>query len=166
MVELWRYPLQALNYLGFAAVVGYFAAAPPYHHMESGKAQVTLAFGHAGQPREPCRQLTPEELAKLPPNMRRPIDCPRGRSPIRVELLMDQHPLLQLELKAPGLFEDGTVDVYRFVRVPEGRHFFQVRMNDNVRVEGYTHTAEREMVLEGGKLMVVDFSPETGFSFK
>lgn len=166
MVEWWRYPLQAVNYLGFATLLGYFATSPAYHHLEAGKAQVTLAFGHAGQPREPCRQLTPEELAKLPPNMRRPTECPRARSPIKVELLMDQQPLLQAEIKSPGLFEDGAVDVYRFVRVPAGRHFFQVRMNDNVRVEGYTHSAEQEMVLEAGKLLVIDFSPETGFAFK
>jgi hypothetical protein len=166
MANWYRYPLQALNYLIFAILVGYLSTSPSYQHIEQGQAQVTLAFGHAGQPREPCRQLTPEDLAKLPPNMRRPVDCPRQRSPILVELLMDNAPLLRAEIRAPGLFEDGIVDVFRSVRVPEGSHFFQVRMNDNVRATGYTHSAEREITLEAGKLLVVDFNPERGFSFK
>ncbi len=166
MSSWWRYPLQALNYFIFMAVVGYFSVAPPYRHLAGDQAQVTLAFGHAGQPREPCRTLTAEELAKLPPNMRKPTDCPRARSPIQVELFMDGKPLLRVVAKSPGLFEDGSVDIFRSLRVPAGRHSFQVRMNDNSRVEGFTHSAEYQADLLVGKLLVIDFNPENGFLFR
>lgn len=166
MANWFRYPLQGLNYVIFMALVGYFSVAPPYHHIEPGMAQVTLAFNHAGQPREPCRQLSAEELAKLPPNMRKPMDCPRQRSPVVVELLMDGERLLHAVANPPGLFEDGSVNVFRSVRLPEGKHHFLVRMNDNVRVEGYTHTAEQDAILEAGRLLVVEFGPETGFTFR
>jgi len=162
----WRYPLQVLNYAAFMALIGYFSAAPPYRHIAPGQAQVTMAFNHAGQPREPCRRLTAEELARLPPNMRKPMDCPRRRSPIRVELIMDGKLLLQAVANPPGLFGDGAVNVFRSVRVPAGGHHFQVRMNDNVRVAGYTHSAEQAANIEAGKLLVVEFSPGTGFSFQ
>lgn len=166
MADWYRYPLQTLNYLIFMALVGYFATSPPYRHLAGEQAQVTLAFGHAGQPREPCRRLTPDELAKLAPNMRNPMDCPRGRSPVVVELLMDGEVLLQMVANPTGLFGDGSVDVFRSVRVPAGPHSFEVRMNDNVRVEGYTHTAEVETTLVSGKLLAVEFEPGAGFSFK
>ena len=161
-----RYPLQGLNYVLFMTLVGYFSFAPPFHHIDAGEAQVTMAFNHAGKTREPCRQLTAEELAKLPPNMRKPTDCPRRRSPVVVELLMDGKLLLESVANPPGLFEDGSVNVFRSVRVPAGMHHFEVRMNDSVRVEGYTHTAEQDANIEEGRLLVVEFNPETGFSFR
>ena len=96
VANLFRFPFQALNYLLFMALIGYFSAAPSYTHLEGDLSQVTLAFGHAGEPRERCRQLSPEELQKLPPNMRKPMDCPRERSPVVVELLMDGEMLLEV----------------------------------------------------------------------
>lgn len=166
MASFLRFPLQALNYFVFMALVGYLSTAPSYTHLEGDLAQVTLAFGHAGETREPCRQLSPEELQKLAPNMRKPMDCPRERSPVVVELLMDGELLLKVTASAPGLFEDGSVDIFRSVRVPTGRHSFEVRMNDSVRVEGYTHRASHEAELERGRLLVVDFKPEPGFRFR
>ena len=34
----WNYPLQALCYVAFIAVVGYFATSPPYVHLPEGQA--------------------------------------------------------------------------------------------------------------------------------
>lgn len=166
MAKILRYPLQALNYFVFMALVGYFSSAPSYTHLDGDKAQVTLAFGHAGQTREPCRKLSADELQRLAPNMRKPMDCPRERSPVVVELLMDGEMLLEVTANAPGFFEDGSVDIFRSVRVPTGRHRFEVRMNDSVRVDGYTHTASYEAELERARLMVVDFAPGPGFRFR
>jgi len=164
--NLLRFPLQAVNYFLFMALVGYFSVAPSYTHLDGDLSQVTLAFGHAGESLEPCRQLSPEELLKLAPNMRKPMDCPRERSPVVVELLMDGEMLLEVTANPTGLFGDGSVDIFRSVRVPTGRHTFEVRMNDNVRIDGYTHQASHEAELERARLLVVDFTPEPGFRFR
>ena len=80
------YPLQALCYAAFIAVVGYFATSPPYVHLPAGDALVKLSFQHAGERKEACRERTPEELAKLAPNMRAASVCARERVPVEVAL--------------------------------------------------------------------------------
>jgi len=160
--EVLRYPLQALNYTLFMLLVWYFSAAPPYTQLTPDQAVVTVAFAHAGKRREECRQLSQEELAKLPPNMRAPMDCPRERSPVTVQLLLNGELLIEEVAHAPGLYNDLGIDVYRSAKVPVGKHTLAVRMNDNARVEGPTHTHEETVTLEPAQLLVIDFNSETG----
>jgi len=162
MHKVLRYPLQALNYTLFMLLVWYFSAAPPYAQLQPDQAVITVAFSHAGERREECRQLSQEELNKLPPNMRAPMDCPRERSPVTVQLLLDGKPLLEEVARAPGLYSDLGVDIYRSAKVPAGKHTLAVQMNDNVRVEGPTYTHEQTVTLEPAQLLVVDFNSETG----
>jgi len=162
MPEVLRYPLQALNYTVFMLLVWYFSAAPPYTQLQPDQAVVTVAFSHAGERREECRQLSQEELARLPPNMRAPMDCPRERSPVTVQLQLDGEPLFEEVARAPGLYSDLGIDIYRSAKVPVGEHTLAVQMNDNVRVEGPTYTHQQTVNLEPSQLLVVDFNSETG----
>ena len=162
MHEVLRYPLQALNYAVFMLLVWYFSAAPPYTQLEPDQAVITVAFAHAGERIEECRQLSQEELAKLPPNMRAPMDCPRERSPVTVQLLLDGKLLIEEVANAPGLYNDLGVDVYRTAKVPVGEHTLAIQMNDNARVEGPTFTHEETVSLDPAQLLVIDFNSETG----
>ena len=81
MPSIFQYTGQAIAYTLFAVVVGYFATQPAYTYFPPDKAQIKLSFGHAGKHETECRRLTQEELNKLAPNMRRPMDCPRRRLP-------------------------------------------------------------------------------------
>jgi len=162
MSEFLRYPLQVLNYAVFMLVVWYFSAAPPYTQLQPDQAVVTVAFSHAGERLEECRQLSQEELAKLPPNMRAPMDCPRERSPVTVQLLLDGELLIEEVAKAPGLYNDLGIDVYRSAKVPVGEHTLAVQMNDNARVDGPVYTHEETVTLDPAQLLVVDFNSDTG----
>jgi hypothetical protein len=162
MPEVLRYPLQALNYALFMLLVWYFSAAPPYAQLQPDQAVVTMAFSHAGERREECRKLSQEELAKLPPNMRAPMDCPRERSPVTVQLRLDGELLIEEVANAPGLYNDLGIDIYRSAKVPVGKHTLAVQMNDNVRVEGPTYSHEQTVTLEPAQLLVIDFNSETG----
>jgi len=84
-----RYLLQAINYSVFMGLIWYFASAPSVRLIAEDEAMITIAFAHAGQLREPCRRLSQEELNKLPPNMRKIDDCPRERSAVTIEALLD-----------------------------------------------------------------------------
>jgi len=165
MSRLLRYPLQVLNYSIFMFLVWYFSAAPPYRQLAAEQAVITVAFAHAGERREECRTLTAEELARLPPNMRAPMDCPRERSPVKVTLLLDGELLIDEVVNPPGLYNDLGVDVYHRAKVSAGEHRVKVEMNDNVRVEGPTYTHEETVVLEPAQLLVVNFNSETGKFF-
>lgn len=160
MAKAMRFALQALNYAVFMALVWYFSFSPPFRQLATDQAVVTLAFAHAGERREACRTLSPEELAKLPPNMRMQIDCPRERSPIRVDLLLDDELVMEELANPPGLYSDQGADIYRSVKVPIGEHRLKVTMNDSVHVEGPTHTHEQTVILTPAQLLVVNFDSE------
>jgi len=75
---------QAAVYGLIALALGYFSDQPAYTHFPPDRALVKLSLVHPGAPAGECRRRTPEELAQLAPNMRKVLDCPRGRLPVLV----------------------------------------------------------------------------------
>jgi hypothetical protein len=161
-----RYAFQGVLYAAFVAFVGYFASAPRYEHLTPDEALVRLSLSHGAQNKEPCRKRTPAELAKLPPNMRAPLDCPRERAPVVVELEMDGKLVYRVVAPPAGLARDGASTVYRRLTVKAGRHDFRVRLSDNAKGE-FNYAAERSIELAPGKALLIDFSArEGGFVFR
>ena len=158
-----RYLLQAVNYTVFMALIWYFSTSPSIRILADDEAMITMAFAHAGDFREPCRKLSYEELAKLPPNMRKPEECPRERSPVVIEIKLNGEQLYFRSLDPPGLYQDGGVDVYFSTRVPAGRHHFEIRMNDSVRIDGYNHSHAQEIEIKPAQILLVRFNTEKGF---
>ena len=161
--KVLRYLLQAVNYTVFMALIWYFATSPSIRVINDDEAVLTVAFAHAGDTREPCRKLSQEELAKLPPNMRKPDDCPRERSPVTIEIMLNDQQIYSEALEPPGLFKDGGVDVYYSATVPAGKHHFEIRMNDSVRIDGFNHTLEQEVHIDPAQILLVRFNSEKGF---
>jgi hypothetical protein len=83
---LARYVGQAVAYAAFLALLGFFATAPAYSPIDPNAAMIKLSFIHVGQRKVECRKMSPEEIARLPPNMRLTLDCPRERLPVLVVL--------------------------------------------------------------------------------
>lgn len=161
-----RYVVQGVLYAAFVAFVGYFANAPSYEPVPPDDALVRLSFSHGAQRKQPCRKRTAEELAKLPPNMRAPLDCPRERAPVIVELEMDGRLLYRIVAPPTGLARDGASTVYRRLTVKAGRHDFRVRLSDNAKGE-FNYVAERSIDLGAGRALLIDFSVrEGGFVFR
>ena len=158
-----RYLLQAINYSVFMALIWYFATSPSIRILEDDEAMITVAFAHAGESREPCRRLSQEELAKLPPNMRKPEDCPRERSPVVIKALLDGETLIDETLQPPGLFKDGGVNVYFSGIIPAGGHHFEIKMDDSVRKEGFDYTFGQDINLKPAQILLVSFNPQKGF---
>jgi hypothetical protein len=161
-----RYVLQAINYSVFMAIIWYFATAPSVRLIGANEAKITIAFAHAGQLREACRRLSQEELNELPPNMRKIEDCPRERSPVTIEVLLDGEPLYNALLQPPGLFGDGGVDVFYSAKIPAGDHHLSLKMNDSVRIEGFNHSFEQQVSVDPAQILLVGFEPRHGFVIK
>jgi hypothetical protein len=161
-----RYLLQAINYTVFMALIWYFASAPSIRLLAEDEAMLTIAFAHAGESREPCRKLSPDELAKLPPNMRKPEDCPRERSPVVIKALLDGETFYDKSLQPPGLFKDGGVNVYFSGRIPAGNHHFEIKMDDSVRKEGFNHSFEQDININPAQILLVNFDSQKGFVIK
>jgi hypothetical protein len=146
----------------FAAFLGYFATGPAYTAFPSDRALIKLSFSHGGGPITECRRLTSAELAKLPPNMRRPTQCPRERVPLVIELLLDNEVLVRGARPPTGLSGDGPSRVYeRFVVAP-GPHRLVVRLRDTARGDGFDHEYAADISLRPQQSMAIDFRPETG----
>jgi hypothetical protein len=159
--KVLNYSLQAVCYIAFIAVVGYFATSPPYVHLPDGQGVVKLSFQHAGQRKEACRERSPEELAKLAPNMRAASVCPRERAPLTVEIEMDGKPLFAMVAQPTGFSKDGAATVYRRVAVPAGEHHFVAKMKDTMGGD-FGFVGRRTIELKSGRLLVIDFDAKEG----
>ncbi len=161
-----RYLLQAFNYAIFMALIWYFSTSPSVRVIEDNQSMITVAFAHAGETREACRKLSQEELMKLPPNMRKPEDCPRERSPIVIEASLDGKIIYSETRLPPGIFNDGGVNIYYSSKVPSGKHKFEIKMDDSIRKPGFNRTFEQQVNLKPRQILLVEFEPLTGFRIK
>ncbi len=146
-------------------MLGYFSTSPAYRLRGDGEAVVKLSFTHSARLVRACRERSESELAKLAPNMRQKMDCPRERSPVRVELDMDGRPLYRIEAPPAGLHRDGAATVYRRLAIPAGRHQFRARLADGPDGE-FRFAGESAVELAPGQVLIVDFATDgSGFVF-
>jgi hypothetical protein len=154
---------QVVLYGAFAAFIGYFSTNPTYKQIPDDVALVKLSMSHLGG-RE-CRKRTPEELQKLPPNMRAPLDCPRGRSDIKLLLELDDKPIYETVMHPTGLSKDGISTVYKRFELKAGSYKLAVKMNDNLVNPGWSHVKEEQVTLKPARVLVIDFNPDKGGLF-
>ncbi|MDJ0929387.1 MAG: hypothetical protein QNJ73_17240 [Gammaproteobacteria bacterium] len=163
----WRYLLQIPAYAVFIGVVGYFSIAPEYQHVDPELAMIRLAFSHAAERVEPCRELSPAELAALPPNMRQPKACGRERLPVVVEFEIDGELVYRAAEIPTGVWKDGASTVYQKFIVPAGTHEMVVRLRDKRDTEGFDYEESATVALAPGQNFVIGFRAETGgFKFQ
>ena len=155
---------QAILYGAFAAFIGYFSTSPTYRQIGDDVALIKLSMSHLGD-RE-CRKRTPEELAKLPPNMRAPLDCPRGRSDIKLVLELDGKPMFETVMHPTGLSKDGVSTTYKRFEVKAGTYQLTAKMNDNLVVNpDFNFVKQAQITLKPAQILVVDFNPDRGGLF-
>lgn len=153
---------QMIAYSLFALVVGFFATRPAYTYLEPDTAVIKLSFSHAGKHVEECKRLTQEELNQLPPNMRRPTECPRARVPLLVEVELDGQLIYRDELPASGLANDGASTAYKKFPVNAGQYHLVARLRDSRRADGFDHEKSADITLTPQQNFVIDFRPELG----
>ena len=158
-----RFAGQFVAYALFAVLVGYFATAPAYSPRASDDAVVTLSFAHSGKRVAECRERSAEELAKLPPNMRNPLDCSRERSPLVVRFTVDGEIRYDRTLQPTGFSSDGNAYVYDKILLPPGRHTVELYLNDDIHRPGGVYEHSAEVDLEPHQILVIDFYPNRGF---
>jgi hypothetical protein len=161
--------IRALRLLGqFVVIAALFAGVawlsdrPTYRQIPEGTGVMMLSFVHSADRRGECRRLSPEEIAKLPPNMRRVQDCPRVRRPIYVELDLDGRNVYRASLPPTGIAGDGPSRVYQRFVLPARKYDIAVRMRDTARAEGFDHERHDKIDFAPDQLFVIDYQPERG----
>ncbi len=157
-----RYGGQGILYVLFAAFVGYFSTSPAYRHLEPDQGLLRLSFRHPGQFVTDCRTRSPEELAKLSPQLRAQMDCPRERSPVHVRVELNGKPLYDEVFPPAGLRRDGAAAGYHRLAIPAGEHRLRVQVNDDARIKGFNHEGERQLAVVPGQVVLIDFIPDQG----
>lgn len=161
-----RFVAQLLLYVPLMAIIGYLSTSPAFVHLPEGQALIRLTFSVAGQRLQECRERSPEELAKLAPNMRAAMDCPRERAPVTVELEMDGRLLYHVAVPPKGFKKDLPSTVYRRLAVSAGSHHFVARLRDRATGD-FNYVQEKTLELRSGDSLVIDFNPaQGGFIFR
>jgi len=162
MISALRILMQIALYAAFGVVIGWLSILPPYQYASGDMATIKLSLSHATDPVEPCVKLTPEEMAKLAPNMRRPMRCVRARLPLTIEIDIDGSNTVKLEAQPSGLWDDGAASVYERFDVAPGHHRITARLRDSARTDGWDYTYSEDVTLEPGRYFTISFRPETG----
>lgn len=144
------------------AGVSIFANWPVYRQTPRGTAVVMLTFVHSAGRKGECRKLSAQEIAKLPPNMRRVEECARERRPLYIELDLDGRQVYRASLQPTGLSRDGPSKVYERFVLPTGAHEIAVRMRDSARTDGFDYEKANRVALAEDQLLVIDFRSESG----
>ena len=148
--------------LALFAGVAWLSSRPTFHQIPSDSAVMMLTFVHGADRKGECRRLSPEAIAKLPPNMRRVQDCPRVRRSIYVELDVDGRNVYRADLAPTGIAGDGPSRVYQRFVLPVGKYDVAVRMRDTARAEGFDHEGRETIDFAPAQLLVIDYRPESG----
>lgn len=151
----------------FAALVFVFAGVvslsnwPAYRSLPENTGVLTLSFSHGADRSALCRKATPEELAALPANMRRPEICPRERPPVYLELDIDGARKLEAEVPPSGFGRDGPSRVHESFTLPTGEYEVAVRMRD-YSGDGFEWQAQSTVLIRPADHRVVDFRAAAG----
>jgi hypothetical protein len=159
MIRTLRLVGQLACLAAIAALIGWFSVAPGYTHRAPDMAEVRISFAY-GASRLDCHRLTQAELAKLPPQMRRPTECPRGRPALHLLFRMDGSTMLDTSLPPSGLSGDGPSRIYRAFPVRAGEHQVSLSLREPGRESDYSF--DRAVVLTRGQNLVIDFSSTSG----
>lgn len=162
MRERLRWVGQAVFFGVTAAVVGLFASWPSYRQFPEEMAQIKLSLSHGAQRVEACRKLTAEEIARLPPQARRPNTCARERLPIHVQLLVDGEPVFDEVVAPGGLAGDGPARIYRKLLVAPGQRALVARLKDSDRADAFDYEMRTEVTLEPQQSLAIDFRADAG----
>lgn len=162
MSDVLKYLGQSVVYTIIAVATGYFASRPQIHLLPPEAAQIKLNLAHSAQRTKECRKLTSAEIAKLPPNERRPNTCGRERVPMQVQLVLDGRELYEDTVEPIGLSADGPARVYKKFTVPSGRHQIVARLKDRLGDEAFDYENNAEIDLKPGQSLAIEFKADRG----
>src|SRR5690606_16840426 len=123
---LARFAVLALVFAGAASLSNW----PVHRSLPENGGVLTLSFSHGADRSALCRKATPEELAALPPNMRRPEICPRERPSIHVEMDIDGVRKIDIEAPPSGFGRSGPSRIHQSFTLPAGEYEVAVRMRE------------------------------------
>ncbi len=137
-------------------------------------AAVRLAIRTAAGKIEICRDVAPDELARLPIHMRQPRICDEHPVAYRVTLQLDGEVLRAVRAERRGMRGDRPLVIDELVAVPAGRHTLGVRLEPEVPPDTPATVAaglpqgalERALELPAGRIALVTWDGTAGLAVR
>jgi ferredoxin len=127
--------------------------------------ELVVSFKHPGQVSENCRDLTPEELAKLPVHMRQGRVCDRARASVRLRVELDGERVVDATLAPMGIWSDGNSVAIERIPVELGEHDVRVAIGDSPDVDEWSFIDEKRLSFDDRTRRVVTFDRVSGFAW-
>ncbi len=162
--EIRQRGLQIITLFLMMAVLGYFADSPVYRVMEPSQTELRLIVRHSGILIGDCEMKSADELEQLPANMRQPMICPREKSPLSLELRVNDEILHQSMVRPSGIHDDGVLALYKSFRVSGGTTDIELKVKDQMALETYNHIEKNTLDLSRDSVVLIEFTDE-GISF-
>jgi ferredoxin/coenzyme F420-reducing hydrogenase delta subunit len=153
-----RAPLRAARAAAFSAVLlGLIATGSRWPQgAPSDHSVLRLGWRLAGQVREQCRDLTPEELARRPVHMRTPRECTREVLSYDLRAFVDGTLVVDKRVKSPGLRADRPLAVEEEVAVAPGDHALKVTFTPADRDSGgRVLSLDRTLRFDRGRVVLI-----------
>lgn len=110
-------------------------------------AMLRLAWTARPERVEICREVSEEELARVPQHMRQAVVCEGRAASYRLEVRTDDSLMLSALVRGGGLRQDRQLYVYREIILPSGPSTIDVRL---VRIDTVAAATEPDTALSGG----------------
>ncbi len=148
----------------FAALAGVVSdwsyASPSVDHSE-----LVVSFSHPGSSEENCRTLSETELADTPKHMRKPVQCDRSRSAVRVAVQIDGVEVVRKSIPPAGIWGDSNSIALERIPVEEGRHTVEIVIGDTSDPDEWTYRDEQELEFTLEDRRVIAFDRISGFGW-
>ena len=148
----------------FAALIG-VTSNRGYASPDAKQSELVVSFSHPGATEENCRTLSEAELAEIPPHMRKPVQCDRGRSAVRLAVLIDGTEIVRKSIPAAGIWGDSNSVALERIPVEEGRHDVRVMIGDTADLNEWPHLDEQVLDFTLDDRRVVVFDRISGFGW-
>jgi ferredoxin len=150
--------LRAAMATGFSALllVGLALGSGWPQGADADHALLRLGWRLAGQVKERCRDLTPEELARRPVHMRKPRECASEVLSYDLRAVVDGRVVAQKTVRSPGLRADRPLSVEEDLRIAPGEHEVSVTFTPHdAGTTGKVLSLERRIPFERGRVVLI-----------
>jgi ferredoxin len=135
---------------GLALGSGWPQGATPDH------ALLRLGWRLAGQVKEQCRDLTPEELARRPVHMRKPRECVTEVLSYDLRAVVDNRVVAEKLVRSPGLRADRPLSVEEDLRIAPGDHEVSVTFTPHTAgATGKALSLQRRIRFDRGRVVLI-----------
>ena len=162
-------PVKVVGQIIFFALlmwlVGYLSIFPKISVHDEQETELRLVVRHSGRVIGECTAVSEKELQNLPANMQRLVNCPREKSPMLVELVVDHELSFESLVTPSGLHNDGVLAEFKVFTLKTGTRHIHATATSNTHEGEIVEYYEGEVEFSADRVVVLQLD-DSGFWIK